>query len=235
MSTEVRALDRVVRRAAPCGEPVTLAQPDRSQRARPGARVRTVNCADEIVRRARSLYGARLHGLFAFGSRIAGGARPDSDLDVAVWLDGSFRRRDSWLPWIDEFGASDPLPDPTFITTASLDSPPSWLLEAGSRSGSTRAACSRRAWPRFAARSRTGRTSGGSSWGCRTSRGLCRDQRGGAGRRLDPASAAARSCRRGADRGAGTGSFPLTATMTWFRCRTTSGAMPTSRSRACSR
>ena len=89
-----------------------------------------MNCADEIVRRARSLYGARLHGLFAFGSRIAGGARPDSDLDVAVWLDGSFRRRDSWLPWIDEFGASDPLPDPTFITAASLDSPPSWLLEA---------------------------------------------------------------------------------------------------------
>ncbi len=108
----------------------TLARPDRSPRARPGARLRAVTRADEIVRRARSLYGERLHGMFAFGSRIAGGARPDSDLDIAVWLDGSFRRRDSWLPWIQEFEASDPLPDPTFITTTSLDSPPSWLLEA---------------------------------------------------------------------------------------------------------
>jgi Polymerase beta, Nucleotidyltransferase len=89
-----------------------------------------VHDADEIVSRARGLYGSRLHGIFAFGSRIAGNARPDSDLDVAVWLDGPFRRKDSWLPWVREFGERAPTLDPTFITRASLDTPPSWLLEA---------------------------------------------------------------------------------------------------------
>lgn len=68
--------------------------------------------------------------MFAFGSRVAGGARPESDLDVAVWLDGPFRREDSWLPWVREFGELEPTLDPTFITRASLDVPPSWLLEA---------------------------------------------------------------------------------------------------------
>ena len=85
---------------------------------------------DEIVARARAVYGPRLRGIFAFGSRITGDARPDSDLDVAVWLDGPFRRADSWLPWVREFGELEPTLDPTFITCASLDAPPSWLLEA---------------------------------------------------------------------------------------------------------
>ncbi len=86
--------------------------------------------ADEIVRRARSIFGPRLRGLFAFGSRIAGRPRADSDLDVGVWLEGPLRRGNSWLPWIEEFEATDPVIDPTFLTTTSLDAPPSWLLEA---------------------------------------------------------------------------------------------------------
>lgn len=85
---------------------------------------------DEIVRRARAVYGLRLHGLFAFGSRVVGRPRPDSDRDVGVWLEGPIRRRDSWVPWIAEFANTDPVLDPTFITRASLDAPPSWLLEA---------------------------------------------------------------------------------------------------------
>lgn len=86
--------------------------------------------ADEVVRRAQVVYGSRLRGLFAFGSRISGQPRPDSDLDLAVWLEGPIRRSDSWIPWIREFAASEPVIDPTFLTNASLDTPPSWLLEA---------------------------------------------------------------------------------------------------------
>lgn len=85
--------------------------------------------ADDIVRRARSIFGDRLRGIFAFGSRVAGGARHDSDLDLGVWLEGPLRRRDSWVPWIAEFEREDPPIDPTFLTDASLETPASWLLE----------------------------------------------------------------------------------------------------------
>jgi predicted nucleotidyltransferase len=83
-----------------------------------------------VVQRVRAIYGERLRGLFAFGSRVAGVPRPDSDLDLGVWLDGPLRRRDTWLPWIAAFERADPPLDPTFITTTSLDAPPPWLLEA---------------------------------------------------------------------------------------------------------
>lgn len=85
---------------------------------------------DDIVRRSRSVFGDRLRGVFAFGSRISGTARVDSDLDVAVWLEGPLRRRDSWIPWIEEFEHEEPPIDPTFLTSASLEAPGSWLLEA---------------------------------------------------------------------------------------------------------
>lgn len=85
---------------------------------------------EEVVRRAQAVFGDRLLGLFAFGSRVAGAARPDSDLDLGVWLAGPIRRRDTWLPWIRAFEHAEPMLDPTFITTTSLDGPPSWLLEA---------------------------------------------------------------------------------------------------------
>lgn len=84
----------------------------------------------DIVRRARAIFGPRLRGLFGFGSRVSGQPRLDSDRDVAVWLDGPIRRRDSWLPCMAEFGSAEPVIDPTFITVQSLDDPPSWLLEA---------------------------------------------------------------------------------------------------------
>jgi hypothetical protein len=83
-----------------------------------------------IVRRVQALYGGRLLGMFAFGSRVAGTPRPDSDLDLGVWLAGPIRRRDTWLPWISAFAHEDPALDPTFITRTSLDAPPAWLLEA---------------------------------------------------------------------------------------------------------
>lgn len=85
---------------------------------------------DQITARAKKIFGARLLGIFAFGSRVAGGARPDSDLDLAVWLEGPLRRRDTWLPWIEELGDVEPTLDPTFFTTASFANPPPWLLEA---------------------------------------------------------------------------------------------------------
>jgi hypothetical protein len=82
------------------------------------------------VGRARELFGDRLLGLFAFGSRVAGSPRHDSDLDLGVWLAGRIRRCDSWLPWLGAFEHEEPGLDPTLLTDASLDAPPPWLLEA---------------------------------------------------------------------------------------------------------
>src|SRR5215813_2520321 len=62
----------------------------------------------EILRRARELFGDRLLGLFAFGSRVAGSPRPDSDLDLGVWLAGRIRRHDTWLPWLGVFEHEKP-------------------------------------------------------------------------------------------------------------------------------
>ena len=92
-----------------------------------------VGCVDErgqLTARVRKIFGKRLLGIFAFGSRIAGGARTDSDLDLAIWLEGPLKRRDTWLPWIEEFAGGDLTLDPTFLTTASFEDPPPWLLEA---------------------------------------------------------------------------------------------------------
>ena len=86
--------------------------------------------AAEIVRRAQAVFGPRLRGLFAFGSRVAGMPRVDSDLDIGVWVDGAMRRGDTWGAWIAEFEDAEPPIDPTFLTVTSLDCPPSWLLEA---------------------------------------------------------------------------------------------------------
>jgi hypothetical protein len=83
-----------------------------------------------LVHGSGELFGARLRGLFLFGSRIAGRARDDSDLDVAVWLNGPLRRRTTWVPWFEQFGEVEPRLDPTFFTDASLDHPPGWMLEA---------------------------------------------------------------------------------------------------------
>lgn len=84
----------------------------------------------EIVRRAEALFGTRLRGVFAFGSRVAGTPRSDSDLDIGVWLDGPLRRATTWLPWLASFEGADPPVDPTFLTETSLQTPPAWLLEA---------------------------------------------------------------------------------------------------------
>jgi hypothetical protein len=89
-----------------------------------------MSSADDIVRRARAVFGDRLRGVFAFGSRVAGAARADSDLDLGVWLEGPLRRGDSWIPWIEEFEREEPRLDPTFLTDASFQNPGSWLLEA---------------------------------------------------------------------------------------------------------
>jgi predicted nucleotidyltransferase len=89
-----------------------------------------VDRKNQITERARKIFGERLLGIFAFGSRITGGARPDSDLDLAIWLRGPLKRRDTWLAWADEFAASEKTLDPTFITAASFREPPPWLLEA---------------------------------------------------------------------------------------------------------
>lgn len=86
--------------------------------------------AAEIVRRAHALFGSRLRGVFAFGSRVAGTPRDDSDLDLGVWLEGPLRRRDTWVPWVAAFADVEPPLDPTFLTDTSLNAPPSWLLEA---------------------------------------------------------------------------------------------------------
>jgi len=84
----------------------------------------------QITARVKKLFGTRLLGIFAFGSRIAGGARTDSDLDLAIWLAGPLRRRDTWLPWVEEFAGDELTLDATFLTAASFADPPPWLLEA---------------------------------------------------------------------------------------------------------
>lgn len=42
----------------------------------------------ELRRELQKLYGGRLHELILFGSQARGEADPDSDIDVAVILDG---------------------------------------------------------------------------------------------------------------------------------------------------
>ena len=46
----------------------------------------------EFAARVRALTGTRLERIAVFGSRIRGGSRADSDLDVAVFLAGSENR-----------------------------------------------------------------------------------------------------------------------------------------------
>jgi Nucleotidyltransferase domain len=84
----------------------------------------------DIVAGAREVFGDRLHGVFLFGSRMRGDATEHSDLDVGVWIDAPLRRQSSWVPWFDRFSAHEPICDPTFFTTSSLDRPTGWLLEA---------------------------------------------------------------------------------------------------------
>ena len=42
----------------------------------------------EITRRLRAEYGSRLHGVVLYGSEARGDARPDSDIDLLVLLEG---------------------------------------------------------------------------------------------------------------------------------------------------
>lgn len=46
----------------------------------------------ELEKHARHLYGDRMSGLVLFGSHARGEAGPDSDLDVAIVLRGTWRR-----------------------------------------------------------------------------------------------------------------------------------------------
>jgi hypothetical protein len=85
---------------------------------------------EQIGTRVQGVFGRRLCGLFAFGSRIANSARVDSDLDLAVWLEGPLKRRNTWVRWVEEFADDDPILDPTFLTASSFENPPPWLLEA---------------------------------------------------------------------------------------------------------
>ena len=56
---------------------------------------------DDIARRTKGLFGARLQGIFAFGSRISGKAVAASDLDLGVLIAGPMRRADTWSPWVE--------------------------------------------------------------------------------------------------------------------------------------
>ena len=61
------------------------------------------------------MYGARLERVVLFGSQARGDARPDSDYDVAVFLNGSGKTFDRWaelnklaalrVKFLDESGA----------------------------------------------------------------------------------------------------------------------------------
>ena len=84
----------------------------------------------DLTNAARSVFGGQLRGLFAFWARVRGDARPDSDLDVAVWLYGPLRRSSTWIPWCTHFHAAEPTIDPTFFTATTLAHPSGWLLEA---------------------------------------------------------------------------------------------------------
>jgi uncharacterized protein len=47
---------------------------------------------EELHRGAHKLYGERLHGLVLFGSHARGDAGPESDVDIAIILEGQWRR-----------------------------------------------------------------------------------------------------------------------------------------------
>ncbi len=48
----------------------------------------------EFHGRLAALYGARLKGVYLFGSHARGEAREDSDIDIAVVLEGPVNRRE---------------------------------------------------------------------------------------------------------------------------------------------
>lgn len=53
----------------------------------------------DLEARALQLYGQRMRGLVLFGSHARGDAGPDSDLDVAIVLDGEWQRAEEMLRW----------------------------------------------------------------------------------------------------------------------------------------
>ena len=52
--------------------------------------------AAEFRRRSELALPGRVAKVVLFGSRARGGARPDSDWDIAIFLKGSFKAEDQW-------------------------------------------------------------------------------------------------------------------------------------------
>jgi predicted nucleotidyltransferase len=73
-----------------------LSEVELTELLRPPTEAEVAKALATFAQKARAHYGARLRGLYLFGSRARGDHRPDSDADVVVVL-----AHGDWAEWVE--------------------------------------------------------------------------------------------------------------------------------------